>query len=163
MRALAIVAVVAGLVVPLHAGAEGRINLDVQDADISSALRIIAQKSGLNFVVDEEVRGKVTLRLRNVAWQEALKIVLRSKSLGMEQSDNIVRIAPLAKLAEERDQVVRLAKAREASAPRRTRIIPVSNAKAADLVPAVKATLSEHGTVIVDERTNSLIVTDIVR
>jgi type IV pilus assembly protein PilQ len=162
MRRLALLAALLAVALPATAGAtSGRISVALHDAEIGNAIRIVTQPSNLNFVLDDEVKGKVTLRLRNVPWRQALDTVLRSKGLGMESSGTVVRIAPLTKLASEKEAEARLAKATLASRPLKTRLVPVSNARAADLAPLLKSSLTERGTVQVDERTNTLIVRDV--
>jgi type IV pilus assembly protein PilQ len=72
-----------------------------------------------------------------------------------------MRVAPLRKLQEEAALRVELKQAREQEAPLKTYFIPVNHARAADLLPHVKALLSPRGSVSVDARTNTLIVTDV--
>lgn len=138
-----------------------RITLDVVRADIHDVLRILAEKGGLNVVVSDDVQGKVTLRLRNVPWRQVLDTVLSTNGLGHELRGNVLRVAPLKQLAEEAEARVKLKQSREDTAPLRTYIIPVNYAVASDLLPHVKAQLSPRGTVSVDARTNTLIVTDV--
>jgi type II secretory pathway component HofQ len=136
-----------------------RISLDVSKADVHDVLRMLADVGRLNLVTSDDVQGSVTLKLRNVPWREALGVVLSARGLGMELHDNILRVAPLKTLQEEADARERLAQAHERLAPLRTWMVPVSYARAADLLPQVKAMLSPRGSV--DVRTNTLIVTDV--
>jgi type IV pilus assembly protein PilQ len=146
---------------PPARGQSDHLSINLQDADIHHVLRLLAEKSRLNFVVAEDVTGKLTLRLRNVKWTEALKVVLASKSLGMEQEGSIVRIAPLARLQEEAAMRERIRKLEVGNRPLKTRIVQVNYARAEDMAQQVKATLSERGSVTVDARTNSLIIRDV--
>lgn len=86
-----------------RAAAEGPdvISLDVKDADIRDVLRTFAELEHFNLVIDPEVRGSVTVRLENVRWEDALDVILRSNGLGWVLSGNVVRAAPVAKLAAE--------------------------------------------------------------
>jgi len=138
-----------------------RISVDVVRADLHDVLRMLADQGRLNLVVAEGVQGKVTLRLRNVPWNQVLETVLASHGLGAERRGNVVRVAPLKQLQEEAETRVKLAQAREAEAPLHTYFIPVSYARAADLLPQVQALLSPRGRASVDARTNTLIVTDV--
>ncbi|PTL77125.1 secretin and TonB N-terminal domain-containing protein [Vitiosangium sp. GDMCC 1.1324] len=138
-----------------------RISLDVTRANVHDVLRMLADVGRLNLVVSEEVQGSVTLTLRNVPWTEALDVVLASRGLGMEQRGNILRVAPLKTLQEEAEVLARLKQAKEQAAPLRTWLIPVNYAQASELLPHVKALLSPRGSVSVDARTNTLIVTDV--
>ncbi|QSQ21475.1 secretin and TonB N-terminal domain-containing protein [Pyxidicoccus parkwayensis] len=142
--------------------AEGkRVTVDIVRADIHNVLRMLADMGRLNLVVDDEVQGTVTLRLRNVPWKQALETVLSSHGLGRELQGDVLRVAPLSKLKDEAELRVKLKQAREDAAPLRTYFIPVNYARAADLVPHVQAQLSPRGSVSVDARTNTLIVTDV--
>lgn len=138
-----------------------RISLDVHQADLLSVLRLFADLGHLNLVAGDEVHGKVTLRLRNVTWDQAFRVVLASHALGAEREDNVVRVAPLKQLAEEAEQRRKLQADRALARPLVTRLIPVNYASAAELAAQVKALLSPRGTVAVDARTNTLIVTDV--
>ncbi|KFE68544.1 secretin and TonB N-terminal domain-containing protein [Hyalangium minutum] len=138
-----------------------RISIDVVRADIHDVLRLLAEKGGLNVVVADEVQGKVTLRLRDVPWWQALDTVLASRGLGHELKGNVMRVAPMKQLAEESETRAKLKQAREQEAPLRTYFIPVSYARAAELLPQVQAQLSPRGRASVDARTNTLIVTDV--
>lgn len=138
-----------------------RITLDVVHADIHDVLRILAEKGGLNLVVSDEVQGKVTLKLRNVPWRQVLDTVLASNGLGHELRGNVLRVASLKRLTEETEARGKLKQAREETAPLQTYFIPVSYARASDLLPQVQAQLSPRGRASVDARTNTIIVTDV--
>ena len=142
-------------------GQSDLISINLQDADVRHVLRLLAEKSRLNFVVAEDVGGKLTLKLRNVRWSEALKVVLSARSLGMEQEGSIVRIAPLARLQEEAAMRERIRKVEFEGRPLKTRIVQVNYARAEDMAQQVKATLTERGSVTVDSRTNTLIIRDV--
>jgi type II secretory pathway component HofQ len=159
MKALLLGALLAAS--PALAGPVKRISLDVQNADIHALLRLFAAVSHRNFVVGEEVQGKVTLTLRNVRWEDALDAVLASRGLGMEKRGEIIRVAPLARLDEEAQVRARIRQARQDEAPLVTHFIPVNYARADQLAIQVKSMLSPRGRVAVDERTNTLIVTDV--
>lgn len=160
------VALLVGASLLAAAPAAGRghsITIDVKDAEIGNVLRLIAETGDLNLVVGDDVKGKVTLHLRQVPWDQALVVVLKLKGLGSERYGNVLRIAPVEKLLAEREAQVRQAELVEKTAPLHTWIIPVSYARAADLLPQVQATLSPRGRASVDERTNVIIVEDIER
>jgi type II secretory pathway component HofQ len=138
-----------------------RISLELYRADIHNVLRLLAEVGHVNLVIDDNVKGVVTLRLRNVAWTQVLATVLASEALGQETVGEIIRIAPLKQLADEAALRASAEQKREQAAPLTTRIVPVNYARAADLVPHVRAMLSERGTVTYDQRTNVLIVRDV--
>ena len=139
-----------------------RIDLDFKDADIHNILRLLSEVGGVNVVTADNVGGTVTIRMRDVPWDQALDVVLQAKGLGMVRQGNLLRVAPLAQLEQEREAAIARQKQQQQLAPLETRLIPVSYATAQQLQPRVRELLSERGSVSVDTRTNMLIVRDIV-
>lgn len=137
------------------------ISLDLKDADIKDVFRTISQLTGLNIVIDPEVRGTVTVQLEDVPWDQALDLILKQNSLGYVLENNIMRIATSAKLQAEQSDRARLADARQAAEPTRTVMKKLSYAKAADVTSTVKSVMSKRGDIVVDPRTNTLIIREI--
>ena len=94
-------------------------------------------------------------------WDQALDVVLKNQGMGRHLSGNVLRIAKLSTLEAEQQQQQRLAQARVAAAEVQTRIRRPSYARAAELSPILKKALSPRGDIIVDERTNALVISDI--
>lgn len=138
-----------------------KVSFEFKDIEIHNLLRIIAEISKKNIVVADDVQGKVTIRLRNVPWDQALDLILRSKSLGMEDLGNIIRVAQLAKLEEEARLRADRKKAEKLSRELSVQLVPVNYATAAEMSNRVREILSERGNVTVDTRTNTLIVRDL--
>jgi type IV pilus assembly protein PilQ len=150
----------------------------VRDADVTDVFRLIAESSGFNIVLGEDVKGKITMSVEGVPWDQALDVILHTQKLGAERNNNILRIVSLANLTSEKQAELSAKVASEASAPRVTRVFPISYAKLGDLVTVLtKFSSSTSGTSAVagasaaggaattvvqaDERTNSIIVRDI--
>src|SRR6185436_17000366 len=123
---------------------------------------VFAEISGLNIVIDPAVRGTVDVALRDVPWDQALDIILRANKLGYIVDGTVVRIAPLTVLAVEESQRRKLADVQALAGDLRVLTKTLSYARAYDLKELVtKSTLSSRGTVQVDPRTNTLIITDL--
>ena len=137
------------------------ISLDLKDADIKDVFRTISQLTGLNIVIDPEVRGTVTVQLEDVPWDQALDLILKQNSLGYVLENNIMRIATTSKLQAEEGDRARLAEARQAAEPTRTVIKKLSYAKATEIVPTLQSVMSKRGAIVVDNRTNTLIIREI--
>ena len=137
------------------------ISLDLKDADIKDVFRTISQLTGLNIVIDPEVRGTVTVQLEDVPWDQALDLILKQNSLGYVLENNIMRIATTAKLQAEEGDRARLAEARQAAEPTRTVIKKLSYAKAGEITPTLQSVMSKRGSIVVDARTNTLIIREI--
>lgn len=138
-----------------------RIDLDLKDADIHNVLRLIGDVSRRNIVVADDVSGSVTIRLRNVPWDQALAVILQSKSLGMVEQGNMIRVAPLSRLQKERELEIARRKMEVELAPIETRLIPVSYASAEGLRARVAPLLSDRGSISIDDRTNTIIARDV--
>jgi hypothetical protein len=62
------------------------IRLDFRDAPVSQVIRMIANESGINFIISPEAGTKKTsISLKNVPWDVALRAVLESNRLGMQE------------------------------------------------------------------------------
>lgn len=144
-----------------------KISIDLQDADVEHVLRLIAEISGYNLILDDEITGKISLRLVDIPWDQALDLVLLQRDLAMVIKGNIMRIASTTKLEAERAQ---LQKARESAiqaqasiqnlAPLKTEYLQINYNTAAEFEGKVKTMLTSRGLVSSDPRTNILIVTD---
>lgn len=133
-----------------------KISLDFQNADIHNVLRLLAEVSKLNIVTSDDVTGKVTLKLDRVPWDQALDVVLAAKGLGMIRTGNVIRVAPLARVAEENKRLMEL----QQVGPMVTEYIQVNYGKAEKLKDQIDKIRSERGSVTFDERTNKIVIKD---
>jgi type IV pilus assembly protein PilQ len=144
---------------------------------------LIGEVSKLNIVWGAEVKGTVSMRLKNVPWDQALDVVLEANNLGMRREGNIIwvttrakikqlekeeedkRKAELERIKEERERIKEEQAALEeakALQPLLTEYIPVDFANAdTDVKPHIESIKSDRGSIIVDKRTNTIIMTDI--
>ena len=138
------------------------VSMDFQNADLRAVLRVFAEITDLNIVIDPSVRGEVNVALTQVPWDQAFDVILRANGLGYEIDGPVVRIASIRRLQQEAEERAVLAQ-REAEAGELlvfTRTL--SYARADDLVPLLTgASLSARGEVFTDPRTNTLIVRDL--
>ena len=153
-----------------------KLSLNFQDIEVRSVLQLIADFTELNLVASDTVSGSITLRLENVPWDQALAIVLKAKGLDKRQVGNVLMVAPAAEIAERERLQVEANKQLQELAPLRTEFIRIKYADAKELFelfdtdngggggsgdgPAKDSILSERGSAIVDERTNTVILTD---
>jgi type IV pilus assembly protein PilQ len=126
--------------------ASGNVTLVFKDADIRTVLHTLSYKSGVNIVASSDVEGTVSIRLVDVPWETALEVILKNHGLAAEKVGNIIRVITLANVAEEELQ---------------NEVFVLNYAKAQEVATAIEATITERGRIKYDERTNTLIVTDI--
>ncbi len=141
------------------------IDLKVTNADVTDVLRTFAQISGLNVIVQPGVTGTVTAELENVPWDQALEQILKINNLDYELDGNVMRIAPTNVLKNEATERQQLAAAKALAIPLRTVYQRLSYAEAAQVASLLKAgqagLLSQRGSVVVDARTNALIIKEL--
>ena len=140
-----------------------RISLNLVDADIKQVFRLFHEISGLNFVLDPDVSGRVTIVLDQVPWDQALDIILKNNGLDKVLDNSVLRIASTDKLASEAASRKRLKEAEELEVEpiTLTRTLSYANSRDVEQVIREGGVLSDRGKVIVDERTNTLIISDI--
>jgi len=142
------------------------ISLNLKDVDLKDFFRLIHEISGLNIIIDPNVSGSVTLVLDSVPWDQALDIVLKNNDLGKVLEGNVLRIAKMQTLTAEQEGLTKLASARMDAAPLVTVFRPINYAKASDIQTLLKTwagggAVSRRGTVLVDARANTLIISDV--
>ena len=157
-----------------------RLTLNFQNIEVRSVLQIIAEFTSINLVASDTVTGSITLRLDNVPWDQALEIILKAKGLDKRQEGNVLMVAPSAEIAEQERLQVEANKQLQELAPLETAFVRIKYADAREVFELFTATrteagqaggggrdgnatntiLSERGSAIVDERTNTIILTD---
>ncbi|MBI4988679.1 MAG: type IV pilus secretin PilQ [Rhodocyclales bacterium] len=141
-----------------------KLSLNFQNIDVRAVLQVIADFTDFNIITSDTVGGSLTLRLKDVPWDQALDIILQAKGLDMRKNGNVIWIAPRDELAakeklqlESRQQITDLE-------PVRTETFQLNYHKAKSVFDFLKnkeqTVLSKRGSVIVDERTNKLFVSD---
>jgi type IV pilus assembly protein PilQ len=138
------------------------ISLDFKDGDLQDIFRLFADISGLNIVVNPGVSGKVTLKLNEVPWDQALDLILKANGLGYTLEGNVIRIAKLSDLQKEEQDRRKLEEEKALAGNLEVWNKTLSYAKATELQDTVKkVALSARGTITLDPRTNTMIITDL--
>ena len=137
------------------------ISLNLKDADIKDVLRTFAQLTGLNIAVDPNVSGQVTVDFVDVPWDQALDLILRQNRLSYVLEGNVMRVGTLATLAEEAAANRRLAEEERLNVPLTTVSFKLSYARAQDVSALLRDIASPRARIIVDARTNQLIISEI--
>ena len=142
-----------------------RISVNLQNVQVRAALQLVADFAGVNLVVGEGVDGTVAVRLRDIPWEEALDVLLTSNGLGSRRTGNILIVAPAEAIAAREQAALASQRALAELAPLRTEFLPIRYAEADQLAALFDSEAggfarSERGSVLVDARTNALIVTE---
>lgn len=158
------------------------VTFNFQDVPVRTVLQLIAEESNLNIVASDTVQGNVTLRLVNVPWDQALDIVLRAKGLDKRRDGGVIWVAPqpeLAKFEQDKEDARIAIENREDLV---TDYIQINYHNAGAIFKALteakgignsgggggaggsqqeNSFLSPRGRIVADERTNTLMISDI--
>jgi type IV pilus assembly protein PilQ len=137
------------------------LSLNLKDADIKDVLRTFAELTGLNIAIDPGVTGSVTVDFVDVPWDQALDLILRQNNLTFTLEGNVMRIGTIDRIAAETAASRRLDEEERLRVPLTTLSFKLSYARAADVSALLREIGSPRARVIVDTRTNQLIISEI--
>ena len=137
------------------------ISLNLKDADIKDVIRTFAELTGLNIAVDPGVGGSVTVDFVEVPWDQALDLILRQNSLTYMIEGNVMRIGTIARIAAETKATRELAEEERLNVPLTTLSFKLSYARAGEVQGLLRDIASPRARIIVDTRTNQLIISEI--
>ena len=126
-----------------------RLSLNLTSVTLGSVLKVMTQKTGINFLIGSGLTGKtINVYLEDVLVEDALAAIMKANGLWYtrQKGTNIYVIMespdgpPVATV---------------------TDVFHTDFADAVMLKPTIEAVLTEVGTVVVDQRTNAMVVSDI--
>lgn len=153
-----------------------KLSLNFQNIEIRSLLQVIADFTNFNIVTSDSVTGALTLRLKDVPWDQALDIIMQAKNLGMRKNGSVLWIAPKDEINAKEKMDFEARAAIENLEPLRTQSFQLNYTKALAIAQGLAGTgaasgaggggtttriLSPRGSVIAEQRTNQVFVTDV--
>ncbi len=145
--------------------AAANLSLELRNANLQDAIRLIAGFLDMNIIISPAVRGAVTLRLHDVVPDDALNLLLTSYGLEKWKSGNVVLIAPQDELIKRKQDELKWQELREATAPVQIRVWQIRYARAEEIARLLQdehaSLISRRGRVRVDVRTNRICIQDI--
>lgn len=124
----------------------GNVTVNFKGADIRTVLSYISEVAGVDVIASPDVKGVIDLKLTDKPWKVALDIIVRNYGFAYERNGDIIRVVTLDKLKQE-----------EAV----TQAFSLNYGKAKEIVGAVEDMVGDSGSVLYDDRTNMVLVTDI--
>ena len=140
-----------------------KITIALSNTDIREFLQILADTGKLNLVMDPEVQGSFGFRFTDTPWDQVLDVVLKNAALGKEISNGVLRVAKIDKLQKEEEERKKLDETKALAGELQTITRPLSYAKVSEVQKILKEMLTKRGSAILDDRTNTLIITDLPR
>ena len=123
---------ISGMQTEVTVDGNGRVNLFVEDAALSTVLRMLAVQSGRNIIASPGVTGSVTANLYEVTFDEALQAILMANRAGYRMAGDFIYVHTLDEL----DELAAAAAARPV-----TRVFRLSYVTAADAGSYIKPLL----------------------
>lgn len=152
------------------------LSLEFQDVPVRTVLDVLGKFTNQNIASSDAVAGNITLRLVNVPWDQALDIILRSKDLDKRVNGNVIIVDRAETLAAQDAKRLKDANEIKELAPLRTEYIRLSYANAQKVFDMIQTSatngsnldnknsstglLSTRGSILIDTRTNTLIIKD---
>lgn len=123
------------------------LSVDFPDEDIRNILRNVADLFELNIIMPDTLQGKTTIKLRDVTWRQIFQSVLQPVNFSYIEEGNIIKIVSNESLSQE---------------PLSTEVFLINYAKAGDILPTVTSLVdaAAGGKIVVDVRSNSLVITE---
>ncbi len=139
------------------------ITIDIPSADLGTFLRIIADSMHLNLIMDQDVQGTYNFKFTDTPADLVLDMILKNAGLGKEINHGVLRVAKVEKLQKEENDRKALDEAKALAGELQSVTRPLSYAKVSEVKPILEKVITKRGTLISDERTNTLIITDLPR
>lgn len=122
------------------------LSVDFPDEDIRNILRNVADLFELNLVIPETLQGKASIKLRDVTWRQIFQVVLTPVGYSYIEDGNIIKIVSNESLQQE---------------PVTTEVFVLNYARASDISPTIGSLVTSQGSkIVVDSRSNSLVITE---
>jgi type IV pilus assembly protein PilQ len=123
------------------------LSVDFPDEEIRNILRNVAELFDLNIVVPDTLQGKTSVKLHDVTWHQIFQVVLSPVGYTFIEDGNIIKIVSNESLTQE---------------PVSTEIFVINYAKASDIQPTLASLIdaAAGGKIVIDARTNSLVITE---
>ncbi len=138
------------------------ISLKLVEVSLSDFFRVISELGNLNLLIDPDISGTLTLHVQSVPWPQILKAVLSSYGLQKTKLGRIVRISKRETRAAESKAKRLLEKTELLDQQLITRTTQLNYSSGKEIMSTLENQLSERGQLHLDERTNTLIITDIL-
>jgi len=136
------------LLTPVQERMQQVVSVDFKDTSIDDVLMILARQADVDIIKSPKVQGRVSAVLKNIPLSEALANILEVHGFGYVATDNMIRVMPKDEIFETREKLV-------------SHVYRVTYANVTEVEKALKAFLSENGSISANPGTSNIIVTDV--
>ncbi len=126
---------------------KARYSIKFGSADLKHAIRFLAKAANLNVIIPEDIEGSVNVSFDDIQIEEAMHSIIKANGLDYAHEMGIVRVGSGDKFLGTGEDL-------------KTETFKLKYASAKELKEEISPLLSNRGSVLADERTNSLIIRD---
>lgn len=137
-----------------------KMSFNFQDIPVRNVLQIIGNKMKVNLVISDNVQGNITLQLEDVPYDQALDIILKTKDLDKRINGNVMLISTFEDLITRESKELKSKEDLKTLASIEQETIQIKYAKAKQITDVIKNFSTQRGSIVFDERTNKLIISD---
>lgn len=145
-------------------------SLNFKDVEISEFVKVMSHLIGKNIIIDESVRGKITITsAKKVPIDEAfdiMKSILEMKGLAVVESENLIKIIPIAEAVKKNVEVIVDGEVREIPLGERntiTFLLELKHAEVQEVAATLKPLKSKFSDVVVYRPLNTVIISGTAR
>lgn len=137
-----------------------KLSFNFQDIPVRNVLQMIAQKMGVNLVIGDNVQGNITLQLNDVPYDQALDIILKTKDLDKRVNGNVMLVSTFQDLIDRETKELKSREDLRTLATIEQKTFQIKYAKSKVLTEVLQKFSTPRGSIVFDERTNKLIISD---
>lgn len=138
----------ASFVPPENSSAEERqYSIEIRHAPVSAVATLLGMMSGKNVVIPATQVAPIVASFKSIGLEDALTNILEANELGFVEEEGVIKVMALDQLQELGEDLI-------------TKNIDLKYSVAEDVSGQVQELLSDRGSVISDQRTNSITVRD---
>ncbi len=119
--------------------------LSFEKADLRLVLTAMAKQANMSLIIPDDVTGTVTARFVDIPLDKAMRTILESKGYSLVEADNIYQVKSSASVSSE---------------PTKMEVYQFANGSAKESKATVDKLLTKNGNCQIDDRSNTLIITD---
>lgn len=139
------------------------VSFEFKDIEIKELFRVLAKYTNLNIITSNSVGGNITISFDKVPFDEALEVILQTRGLEKRIKNNILYIAPAKEITSLEEARLTAQTKQDELSPLESKFFQIKYAKANEIEPIATELLSSRGKIMVDARTNKIIIKDTVK
>ena len=137
---------------------EQLVSLNINGESLSTVLLMLFMEYGANIVAGSNISGKVTAHLVDVPLKAALDEILEAEGYGYIEKGGLIRVMPADDIEKARPAKITTLLTSLVPSETRSEVFELTHASVSEIQPVLQKLIGREGTIIADQRTNSMIV-----